>query len=363
MKVNVHNYEAYYLDYLEGNLSGEEVLLLEAFLNEYPHLRLQDEDILFSLADLPDPVCDTDGLKKELKLPVYTEIITSQNIEHFLIGDVDKQLPVEKQAELRRFLKNNPVFVTHKLLIDQVILKPDLTIVYADKEALKRARIIPMYWKIGSAAAVFVLVLFAINLNKSAETTSSLNAKKSPASIHSEMPEEKDGTASGHELLVQQEVSTDEVVSTGLHQKTTIVNYKRNHNYTSEGKKEQQEVQPRNLRPLYENQLALIGKRKEKSAALENLAVNELRQNIDKEPVMNEQNLHSRINENERSFDAVAMKNPVQPLTNRLSDIIKDEVDFRTTKAANEKPGGFYLKIGRLTITKKLYIYREPKKG
>ena len=48
------------------------------------------------------------------------------------------------------------------------------------------------------------------------------------------------------------------------------------------------------------------------------------------------------------------MNNPIAPLTNQLASMIKKEVDFRTEKPTLKHSGGFYLKIGKLEISRKV---------
>ena len=45
------------------------------------------------------------------------------------------------------------------------------------------------------------------------------------------------------------------------------------------------------------------------------------------------------------------MKNPIEPVTARLSETLNKPIDFRTAKASKQKGGGFYLKIGKLEIS------------
>ncbi|MDP5012056.1 MAG: hypothetical protein NWQ47_12565 [Crocinitomicaceae bacterium] len=45
------------------------------------------------------------------------------------------------------------------------------------------------------------------------------------------------------------------------------------------------------------------------------------------------------------------MKNPIKPITKRLGDVVKQEVDFRAAKTTSERSGGFYFKIGKLEVS------------
>lgn len=64
-KINQHNYEAYFLDFTEGNLDNQQFADLEAFLISNPHLRAELEDFqLVSLPNATDNNRDWSGLKK-----------------------------------------------------------------------------------------------------------------------------------------------------------------------------------------------------------------------------------------------------------------------------------------------------------
>ena len=61
-----------------------------------------------------------------------------------------------------------------------------------------------------------------------------------------------------------------------------------------------------------------------------------------------------RVNEEPSDYTILGfndMNNPISPITNRLANVVKQEVDFRTAKATAKRSGGFYLKIGKLEIS------------
>jgi hypothetical protein len=47
------------------------------------------------------------------------------------------------------------------------------------------------------------------------------------------------------------------------------------------------------------------------------------------------------------------MNNPIKPITNRIGDLVKQDVDFRTAKATEKNSGGFYIKIGKFELSHK----------
>ena len=44
-KINIENYEAFLLDYMEGNLSTEDFVALQMFSAEHPHLNIDLNDL------------------------------------------------------------------------------------------------------------------------------------------------------------------------------------------------------------------------------------------------------------------------------------------------------------------------------
>jgi hypothetical protein len=47
------------------------------------------------------------------------------------------------------------------------------------------------------------------------------------------------------------------------------------------------------------------------------------------------------------------MKNPIKPITNRLSELTNTEIDVRTAQKTQGKRKGFYVKIGKFEIERK----------
>lgn len=53
------------------------------------------------------------------------------------------------------------------------------------------------------------------------------------------------------------------------------------------------------------------------------------------------------------------MKNPVPLVTSKLAELFKRDVDFRTTKAEPKKTRRFFIKIGKLEISRNVYSEDE----
>ncbi|MBK9190552.1 MAG: hypothetical protein IPM77_03080 [Crocinitomicaceae bacterium] len=103
-KINKHNYEAYFLDYLEGNLSAEEKADLFAFLEENPALK---NELDLELNDLTlDPSSLIFADKNKLKAEDES-IISLNNAEVWMIESVEKNLNASKQKELDDFIEKH----------------------------------------------------------------------------------------------------------------------------------------------------------------------------------------------------------------------------------------------------------------
>ena len=337
-KINTANYEAFYLDYLEGNLGEAETVLLLAFLEEHPHLALEDEMLTY----LPEE--DFTGLdpqaKAQLKYPDTTQRITADNIEVFLTASVEKQLSPEKTRELQAFLGANPLFLHDLDLYKKSVLQPDLSVRFPAKRSLKKGgRIIPMYLSFAAAASV-ALVFGWVNYNSNSPegTTTQVADGNKPQTVIK--PVQK-GTqpasfvSSGTPVQMAKEtgvtgIETVEKIS-DIKEEINVVSVpfkeKEKESYTKLKPKKVHDVSPRRLfREIDVPHLADVT-----PPDPDNPSVNFAMVGVDQ------------------------MKNPIKPITNRIGEVLKQEVDFRTSKAARKKSGGFYLKIGKFELSRKVY--------
>ena len=104
MNINKNNYEAYFLDYHEGNLSPQEVADLFLFLAEHPELKKELDDFEnVTLADFQTPVFENkESLKKN---------ITPDNREDYFIRAIEGNLDANEIILLQTFLTKNPEFL------------------------------------------------------------------------------------------------------------------------------------------------------------------------------------------------------------------------------------------------------------
>lgn len=135
-KINIHNYEEIFLDYLDGALSDSEIIELENFLSEHPDLRKElegmenvslEEDV--TLFPVPENLKQID-----LILPVGEE-----NFDFFCIAYIEGDLNSPEKEEFERYLKQNPHKQSELEIISGTRLIPDKTILFNNKEGIKKS--------------------------------------------------------------------------------------------------------------------------------------------------------------------------------------------------------------------------------
>ena len=186
-KITTYNYEAFYLDYLEGNLSNEEQDMLFKFLNQHPDLKTElelDTDVLdFKLS--PDFKNTLKHIEKEELKHCDEDEICLKNVDDYIISDVEQQLSLSKKQALDEFVK------THQLegrvkAYQATKLQPNLTEVYPNKNELKhQTKVIPLLIRITAVAALFLLLFNIIDFNQ----TNNKQYQQRQAKYHWQQPD------------------------------------------------------------------------------------------------------------------------------------------------------------------------------
>lgn len=326
-RISIFNYEAFYLDHLEGNLNEEDTAMLLNFLSKHPELALDVDDLpTLSLQDEAISVPSFENLKQ---VDCDNDPITLINLETFAIANSENQLSEEKEKELTAFISNNEEAKKLVALYQSVKLVPDTSIVYDQKASLKRRTVIPL-WRYAAIAASIVGVVFAVQVWNSNGNTIEGNV------VAFDFLDNRfeDGNfrvnSNGNGVLTNN--STDD-----------LLNEERK-NQVNDGKNPSIQKNSPIIQKSDNFQFAQLEKRRPE--------INH-HQHYDDIRIV-EQPLHpvNQISDNEPAI-AIAyndMHNPIKPITNRLSEFTQKEIDLRTAKATDERKGGFYLKIGKLEI-------------
>jgi hypothetical protein len=166
--INQSNYEAYLLDYLEGKLSGNDLLLLEEFLNENADIKLEFETHFGLEIPVLSPSEDTYADKSELKKPCILDESECSYETELAIKILEGDATIVEQSDYKHLLANQPDFSQEVKLFSLTRITADQTIEYPYKSSLKRRTLIPLnrtqWMSFSSVAATLAVLLLAADL-------------------------------------------------------------------------------------------------------------------------------------------------------------------------------------------------------
>jgi len=188
MKIDRHNYEEYFLLYIDNELTVEQMKQVELFVAENPDL--EEELVMLQQSRLIPDVSIVFDDKHLLMKEVSDSFINMNNYEEWLVSYVDNEVNQEQRIAIENFAASHPHVLQELNLFQQTKLQPE-NIFFADKEVLykrENARIVSMQWWRIAVAAMLVLAagvgLFSI-FNKNASTGNGSIVKKD---INKEQP-------------------------------------------------------------------------------------------------------------------------------------------------------------------------------
>ena len=155
-KVNIHNYEAFYLDYLEGNLNKADTETLFRFLDKNPQLKNDSEDIAATKLHVNLNI-------KINKEPLYQNIDES-NIEDYIIASIENEIEAgtEDAIELENYLTKSLAAKALATRYQKTILSKPI-ISYPDKRNLKKNVSLAYYLTPIVSVAASIVMLFLIS--------------------------------------------------------------------------------------------------------------------------------------------------------------------------------------------------------
>ncbi len=152
MNINRHNYESFFLLYVDNELSAQERNAVELFVKENADLKEELHMLLQSIVQ-----ADTVVFKGKDNL-LKPEIVSAE-LEEQLLLYVDKELDAKQQKELQLVLAVNEEAATELQLLQQTKILPDNNIIFVDKQLLYRkepVRVIAFGWRRIAVAAVII---------------------------------------------------------------------------------------------------------------------------------------------------------------------------------------------------------------
>ncbi len=150
--INKHNYEAYWLDFLEGNLNADDAQALQVFFMEHPEIKPEAFDVdEFSLNPESIAFENKAALQRDENIP---ELSVQDAL---LIGLLEDALSDEQKTEAEALIQTNKCAAEDYNLYQQTRLFANTDICYQGKRTLKRKVITRAFLiKYTSVAAVFL---------------------------------------------------------------------------------------------------------------------------------------------------------------------------------------------------------------
>ena len=158
MNIDRHNYEEYFLLYIDNELTVDQKRQVDLFVKQNPDL--EEELVMLEQSKLiPDDSIHFD--KKEMLLKGERDSsINMNNYQEWLVLFVDNELDNEEKIAVEKFAAAHPKVYQELELFQQTKLEPE-RVVFEHKEVLlrkERATIISIQWWKVAVAAILIVV-------------------------------------------------------------------------------------------------------------------------------------------------------------------------------------------------------------
>ena len=169
MIITRHNYEEYFLLYVDNELSVQERRQVEAFVKENGDLE-EELNMLKQTVLRPEKAVIFQNKGQLMKKSSGIEPINELNYQDYFVLYGDDELSMEENDMVEQFVYKHPQYQTEFELILQARFTPDTSIVFPDKESLYRkekeeTKVIYITWMRIAAAAVVLLFAGGLGWN------------------------------------------------------------------------------------------------------------------------------------------------------------------------------------------------------
>ncbi len=170
MNINRHNYEEFFILYLDNELGSDDRRMVEAFVLQHPDLK-EELDLMLQYKFSPDPEIIFPGKEELIRVNGETPV-TLTNYEEWLVLYVDDELSAGQRIEVEKFASAYPSVQQELALLQRSKLQPE-KIIFKDKELLYRKEVIVRSlpfrrWRIAVAAVLLlgIGITTAVVINK-----------------------------------------------------------------------------------------------------------------------------------------------------------------------------------------------------
>ncbi len=155
MIINRHNYEEFFLMYVDQELDASDRTAVELFVAQNP-------DVAEELKMLQEAVLPAEIIEFKEKEALYNKVtgISQHNYEAYFLLSIDRELTDQENLEVEKFVLKHPELQNEFKLLEQTKLEAE-QLIFEGKEKLYRHQAkerpaIPIMWMRISAAAVFI---------------------------------------------------------------------------------------------------------------------------------------------------------------------------------------------------------------
>jgi len=181
MQIDRNNYESYFLDFLEGRLSEQEIDNLLTFLRNNPDL----EDRLLSIDKYVVESNNAITLNKNFLFKSLDNFhsVNEHNFDEFCVAYYEKDLSDAASRDLSEYIRTNPRKLNEFEKYGKLFLNSSLDVKYPFKSKLKKFSLLSIRKLVyfSSAAAILLLAFYLIPFNQkysaSVKQTSVLNER------------------------------------------------------------------------------------------------------------------------------------------------------------------------------------------
>jgi hypothetical protein len=309
--ITLANYEAFYLDELEGNLTEEHSAELHCFLLEHPELAVSADWLPY--------------LERNEQLPAFEKAllysfnpesqITLENIPYAIIAQQEGVLTKKQTEQLAELIRKIPTIDTTPY---PTLVAPKLS--HPNKEQLKKqtSRIIPMRWLSIGAVAAGIALIVTINSKQTVPVEKHKQVKmlaKQPIRSHKKNSEK---IQKKPEAIHPELIKVNSYISCSFPKPEMPVEQVHIH---------EKPIEPQIILP--ENPIENVP----------TVALNEL----------NPQN-NGLVTQNKTTEN----KDVLAVVTSIIATKLNTPIDYKITKAKGEEKGEFYFKIGRFEFSRKV---------
>jgi hypothetical protein len=154
MKITRDNYEAYFIDLIDGTLPADVVDELLDFMRDNPDLAAELKDLgkMTLRPDLSQTFQHQSLLKTDMDRPGV--------LQEACIRSIENDWSAEEESKFQLYLKTNSTANEEYRLFRATVSEPDPLLVFENKEALYRKRIIVPFWIPAVAAVLAIAAVF-----------------------------------------------------------------------------------------------------------------------------------------------------------------------------------------------------------